>query len=213
MTFHYRPFEDDVLLVGKGGSGKSYYLKHMILESCTYPLWLWDHRHQYGDLAAKGFTVTHGIEELPYGRAIYQPYNLSAESFDRFCAKADSWSNLVVAVEEAHLFTGKFKFYSESFGNIVRSGRPKGVTWIVISRRPQDVHNSILGDAEHIFCFEMELPSDVDYMRKWVGSEVELFVDSEDRPTPSMRNGQPRLPPHSFVHKDVNTGTVEIGRI
>lgn len=212
MTFNYRPMEDDVLFVGKGGSGKSFYLKHMILEHCDYPLWLWDHRHQYTDLAQRGFAVSHDLRELPYGRAVYQPFNLSTDHFDEFCAKADTWSNLVVAVEETHLFVGKYKM-PPHFGSIVRSGRPKGVTWIVVTRRPQDCHNSILGDAEHIFCFEMELPNDIDFMKKWVGKEIELFRDSQDRQDPMMRNGSPRLPPHSFVHKDINTGEVEIGKI
>lgn len=208
LHFRYSPFEDDVLLMGRGGTGKTHLLRKAILPSLkNVAWWLYDTRHQYGDVA----EATHTIADLPYGQAVYQPYEASDTDFEAFCAKANTWSNLVVAVEEAHLFVGKYKIRSKSFEHIIKAGRPKGVTWIVITRRPQMLHNDILSDAEHIFCFELELPSDLLYVQKWIGEEVQLFLPPDRRMVEALRS-QPVLPEHSFVYKRIDA-KAEVGRL
>ena len=177
------------------------------------PCWVWDARHQYSELS-EDFEIVHSIKELPYTKAILQPDSTDLETFDQFCKKALSWNNLVVVVEEAHLYSGKYKIKSKGFAEIVNAGRPLGISFIAITRRPQQIHNDILSDAEHIFCFDVELPTDVEYMTKWIGQEVQLFLAPEQRKIEGFGYGsQGRLAPHSFVYRNIKDGSTEIGRL
>lgn len=212
LDLNYSPFEDDVIIMGRGGTGKSFLLRNLFLGHAKYPIWVWDFRWTYSDLSQLGFRVTHSLLELPYGRAVYQPERSDVETFDLFCQKADSWTNLVVAVEEAHLFTGKYSFKSAGFENLVKAGRPKGISLITITRRPQQLHNDILSDADHIFCFTLELPNDVLYVKKWIGAQVELLLAPEYRTVPQLK-GLPQLTEHSFVYKAVKEGRTDMGRL
>lgn len=212
LDFHYRPFEEDVLIMGAGGTGKTYLLSNLFLQNATYPLWLWDFRWQYGSLARVGFHIAHFPYELPYGRAVLQPHSSDLDTFDAFCSRAESLTNLVVAIEEAHLFTTKFSFKSKGFERIIKAGRPKGISWVCITRRPQQLHNDILSDADHIFCFRLELPNDILYVSKWLGQEVQLHLDPKYRTVPQLK-GQPQLPPHSFVYKSVPESRTDVGKL
>jgi hypothetical protein len=213
LKIRYRPYEEDILISGKGGSGKTYLVLNGLMKAARYNCWVWDYRWQYDRLRYEGFLITHDLPSLPYGRAVYQPRDKSVSAFDAFCAKADSWNNLVIVIEEAHRYAGKYKIRSDSFAAIVNAGRPHGVTWICITRRPQQLHNDILADADHVFVFEHDLPGDIKYLQTWVGAEVQLLLPPEQRTVYGWFKDQPRLPEHSFVYKNLSTGEIQVGRL
>lgn len=213
FSFTYNPFNEDVLVVGRGGCGKTYLVKNLFLKafagrSARVPFWLWDHRWQY---LLDGIETVYKVEDLKAGSQILQPFNKSIADFDHFCEKALYLSNSVIAVEETHNFTSKQKIKSDNFAEIINAGRPRGLDWICVTRRPQQLHNDILSDADHIFCFDMELPSDVKFMRQWIGTEVELLL--EPRLRKENKSGSPKLAAHHFVYKDVTRGIIEVGKL
>ncbi len=208
IRFEYDAFDDDILVIGKGGRGKTHLMRNLIIPALRKePFWLWDPQWQYSNVPAH---VTHRLEDMPYARAIFQPIDKSDDVFDSFCKKAESWDNLVVAVEEAHLYSGKYKIRSRYFEKIVKSGRPHGVTWIAVGRRPQMIHNDILSDADHVFCFEMELSSDFEYMSKWIGEKVWLLAEPERR---RALTDKPRAAEHSCVYYNAKTGQSEVFKL
>ncbi len=208
FNFKYQPFEHDITMIGEGGTGKTYLAEKLLINQAlrNIPLAVWDPQDEFGTKHGKldGVEIVRSVEEVPYGRSICKPESKSPELFDKWCAKINSWTNIVCIVDEAHFFVGKFKIKSQNFREIILGGRPRGITYVAIGRRPADIHNSILSDAEHIFCFYMDLPTDVAYMAKWIGPQVWKFQPQENRPTTlpeSIRNA-PMLPPHWFLHKD-----------
>jgi hypothetical protein len=210
LRVRYRPYEEDMLIAGKGGSGKTHLVMKGLMKAARYNCWVWDYRWQYDRLRYEGFAITHDLPSLPYGRAVYQPRDKSVDAFDAFCAKAERWDNLVIVVEEAHRYAGKYKIRSDSFAAIVNAGRPHGVTWICITRRPQQLHNDILADADHVFVFEHDLPGDIKYLQTWVGAEVQMLLPPEQR---TAFRDRPKLPEHSFVYKNLSTGEIQVGRL
>ena len=212
MQFNYDPLDEDIAIFGKGGSGKSHAMRELILKSIKRePYWLFDGDWRYvGRDGIAQVPIVHEVKDLPYGQAIFQPYDKSLVTFDDYCKKAFSWSNMVVAVEEAHLYTGKFKIKSPYFERVVKAGRPKGISFVIIARRPQMIHNDVLSDADHIFCFSMELTSDYEFMAKWIGDKVWLLRPPDQR---KKLRDQPAQPAHTGVYYETKTGRSELFRL
>ena len=166
-------YNEDIAIMGKGGSGKTALLDRFIgplmLKSKTR-FWIWDTRHQ---CKLSGVPVVHTVGELPVGgSAIIKPYDISVENFDKFCSAVLQCANTVIAVDEVHLYASKQKFRSEAFYKITTTGRNQGNTLIAITRRPADTHNDIIADSDHKFIFNHDLPTDVAYLKKWIGSNI-----------------------------------------
>jgi DNA helicase HerA-like ATPase len=227
LQFEYNVFEHDVLCVGKGGTGKTYLANIFFipaLKKANVPFVVYDPQRSFGT-PFEHPDIVYDIEDIPVGgSAIYRPARRDVADFDRFCekilhpAEGVEGGNIIVIVDEVHFFSSKHKIKSENFREIVNGGRPRGICWICLTRRPASVHNDILSDAELIFSFEQELPSDVVFMSKWIGIQAFLHLEPEQRDVISpkinlMLNHAPKLPPHHFILRQTDTGTVSIGKI
>jgi hypothetical protein len=198
FRFDYEPFEQDVLLVGMGGSGKSYCLNKLFVNALPVPFVAWDSQWT---LSNPEIETVHEVKDVPYGRSILQPYNKSSSTFDSLCEKIYSWQNIVLIVDEAHEHTGKFKFKSEYFGLIANAGRPKGISLVTATRRPQQLHNDLLSNVKHIFCFKIDIQGDIEYMEKWVGSIVERFLPDPRRRKSAWEKNEPTIPDYHAVYR------------
>lgn len=215
LLFEYDPCDDDIFLVGKGGSGKTFLLKMLLLALYSGPAWIWYPERRDDGLPEYvrelGWQVVGRVDELPYGRALLYPRDKSIEVFDKFCKKAIEHTNLTVIVDEAHSYVGKYKFKSKGYQEIVNKGRPRGVCMVNVARRPQQMHNDILADADHIFCFDMDLPGDITFMEKWIGPLVEGFLAPDER-KPQYRN-VPGIGKYGFVYRNMKTGLTEVANL
>ncbi|MDG6919766.1 MAG: hypothetical protein JRN62_10095 [Nitrososphaerota archaeon] len=213
MEFSYDQYDDNIVLVGLPKSGKTHALKRLIIPSLRGSAWIW-YPEQRDDrlpdfVKSQGWQVASSIDQLKLGRALIYPRDRSIEEFDRFCERADALSNLTLVVDEAEYYVGKYKIKSPSFARIVNGGRPRGVCWVAIARRPQQLHNDILHAANHVFCFAFDLPGDLEFMSHWVGPEVWGFVSPEKRKT-AFRT-LPQLPQHAFVYYNKDTNYRAVG--
>lgn len=215
LHFRYQPKDDNIVLIGGPRSGKTHLVKHLIIPLLKGPTWVWypeereDRLPQF--VTSLGWPVVSTVEDLPYGKALVYPSDRSLTQFENFCAKADSHTNLTLIVDEAEYYVGKYKIRSPSFERIVNGGRPKGLCWICIARRPQQLHNDILHAATHVFCFEFNLPGDIEFMSKWTGPKVWGFIPPDQR-KPAYRN-LPMIPEHGFVYWSKDEGHSEVGRL
>lgn len=226
VSISYDPWDQHAVVFGKSGTGKTFLLKNKLMRdigrSHVAACWVWDSQGQYADLAKYGFTVTRSLSDLPYGKVVVQPQSISDEDFNDVCERAFNIRNIVIVVEEAHFYVGKYTIRSKAFNEIVKGGRPRGVTYIAVTIRPQDVHNTVITQASHRFCFALEVPTDYDYLYRWFGPKTELLKPPlirdrrrlahipEVRRDPSLADLP--LPDHSFVYRDP-VGNVEVGRL
>lgn len=215
LDFNYDQYDDNIVLVGLPKSGKTHCLKKLIIPLLKGPCWIWYPEQREDRLPdfvrAEGWQVVRSVDELPYGRALIYPRDRSIEEFERFCERADALSNLTLIVDEAEYYVGKYKIRAPSFARIVNGGRPRGVCWVAIARRPQQLHNDILHGATHVFSFAFDLPGDIELMSKWVGPKVWGFLPPDQRKV-AYRH-LPQLPQHAFVYYNKDTNYRGVGKL
>ncbi len=215
LDFKYDQFDDNIVLVGLPKSGKTHALKKMIIPALQGQAWIW-YPEQRDDrlpefVKSRGWHVVRDIDQLMYGRGLIYPRDRSIDEFERFCERANNLSNLTLVVDEAEYYVGKYKIRSPSFAQIVNGGRPRGLCWVAIARRPQQLHNDILHAANHVFCFAFDLPGDVEFMSKWVGPQVWGFLPPDQRKAAYRQ--LPILPQHAFVYYNKDTNYRGVARL
>lgn len=89
------------------------------------------------------------------------------ERFDTLCYIAMKMGNVTVAVDEISMFTSPY-WCPDNLKQIVRLGRHRNVRFIATTQRPPDIHSLILSQAKTWYLFQMHLPRDVDYLKKFV---------------------------------------------
>jgi hypothetical protein len=196
--FDYSVYDDDIVIVGGGGGGKTFLWLKLIIDPLLkrgIKVKVWDHQWQAQRYLFNP-PIVHSLAEIPYGGSVvYQPHDLSLPEFDRFVKVASREQNFVLAVDEASNFTSKNKISSPAWAHCIDSGRPVGITNVVVSRRPQQLHNNILGGNanKHLFIMRSKilLPGDLDFFKKWVG------------PTIYELNNKPE---HSFLYVNMKSG-------
>jgi DNA helicase HerA-like ATPase len=107
--------------------------------------------------------------------------------------------DLHVLVDEAHNYSSAHRI-GTPYARLVRDAGNQNISYTAIFQRPAENHKSIISNATHIFVFKLPLHTDADYLRKWVGTEVELLLQPEFR---RFYKDEPILPQRSFIYKDI----------
>jgi len=158
----------------------------------------------------------HSLEDLlevydkaKRGRYILQPYDKSQKAFENLCDAVFERGNTVLFLDELHLFTSKQSII-KPFQNLILSGRPRGVSVISISTRPAQIPNAVLSNASHVFCFRLNIESDVKFLESWMGSEVWQLMPVDKR---QKMQSAPVLPEHTFYYRNQSMPNGVIGKV
>lgn len=161
-----------ITILGKKGSGKSTLAEEIIRE---YPrVLIMDSMGEYSHMK--------GVEEFwDASEAADRLIELKDEK--RFLIDAmiiddvDAMSLLAVAfeipdilivLEEASLYTSPHELPDE-IAKILRYGRKRGVSMIVIARRPSEISRELTAQSDVLITFRQEEPRDVEYLRARLG--------------------------------------------
>lgn len=152
-----------ILIFGRTGSGKSYFVKQIIKKLSR--VIIIDKMFEYND----GIIFYSFIELLDYF-LINKPQEFKficrfendndIELLFRFC-----WyvKNLVLVVEESELYISPYQKQSE-FLKLVRYGRHRAISIIAIARRVIELSNDVKANADKIITFKQILKKDLDYL-------------------------------------------------
>jgi len=170
MKLKINPYDEHIVIFGQSGTGKSTLLQYLAKQlTKNKPMWIWDYSLQH-DI----FPIVENLTDLYLGNLVYRPQEGSEEEFNQFCEIAFSQYNLTVAFEEIQEYANKFRFPTP-LSKIVRVGRGKGITYIGVSQRPAEVHNAIISNSHHRFIFRLDLPTDIQYLKRWVRCSEETI--------------------------------------
>lgn len=210
LKFRWSAGVENSVVVGAHWQGKTHLAAGLILRSIlgAFPLWAWDYHgklRQYlmglrlpPEQAAMVKRTVYDVPGIIKGTNFIVPNDKSKDHFGRFCELVYRQANLHVVIDEAHNYSSAHSIVP-AYEQVVRDKGNQHVSYTAIFQRPAENYKSIISNATHIFVFKMPLHTDVDYMRKWVGTEVELLLQPEFR---KFYKDEPTLPQYSFIYKD-----------
>ncbi len=203
---------ENSVFVGAHAQGKTYAAAQLI----ALPLlgnhnhWVWDyHGRVFDELVAAGLTPRQSqllnasrvklLSDVGAGTQFLWPYIKDDATFLKFCELACKQHDLHVTVDELHNYNTAHRI-SHELARLMRDMGNRNVSYTAILQRPAENHKSVISNATHIFVFKLPLHTDVNYLRRWVGVEVELLLQPEFR---RFFKNEPELPQYSFIYKDV----------
>jgi len=213
LNLNFQAYNEDLVICGSKGSGKSYLANELLKSFNNITCIVWDYNFQFHDARSMLF---HTLDELlevfdkaKRGRYILQPYDKSQQAFENLCDAVFERGNCVLFLDELHLFTSKQSLI-KPFQNLILSGRPRGVSVISISTRPASIPNAVLSNASHVFCFRLNIESDVKFLESWMGSEVWQLMPVDKR---QKMKDAPVLPEHTFYYRNQSMPNGVIGKV
>lgn len=189
--------DDIILITGKRGSGKSYFLKKWFLVSLAIQhkrVVIWDTNHEYQPIRSGLITynLRSIIEEFnkKTQEIIYRPQIKTPEKFNQFCKIVFRLNNIFLMIEEIEQFASAYKV-PPGFKTIIDIGRHRGLGVICTSRRTLMLPSDLPFNMDHLIIFRQTRPQDLDYLAKWVGEEVYQLKE---------------MPEYAYLHYDARMG-------
>lgn len=198
FKFRWQVGTDNSVVIGAHFQGKTYLSKYLIAKPLIgkWPLWIWDYHGKFADLLPH--NVINHVSQLRYGTFVLRPVDRSPENFFAFCEMANKQANLHVIIDEAHNYCSAHKI-DPRFAVLVRDKGNANVSYTCIFQRPAEIHKSIISNAKHRFAFRFDVPTDVQYLMRWLGTELELYLPPQQR---RYYKEAPELPQYSFIYRD-----------
>jgi DNA helicase HerA-like ATPase len=173
------------LVIGKTGSGKSYYVKKAVEKMLRVVVLDFVGEYHPPDFDGSGFNYFQNWQT--FADDLYQRRDaLICRSVCQFSQNIQDYSdaleacyaigNLVVIIEEIHQF-GNFAGMSESLEKATRLGRHRSVSLIGVSQRFFDVHNAVRVNLDVLVAFQLDNPRDIDYLRQvyFIGEKADVL--------------------------------------
>ncbi len=208
LDFNWSPFKEDIGIFGKKGEGKTSRARVILDTIPNIPRWIWSPQRPLENFAGYGTPVSN-FDDLEHGAFIWTgTYN--KEMFLKFCDKAFHYMrNLVLVFDDVHEYVSK-QFIPPEFETLILSGRNRGLSSIFISPMPAKVHNSILAQCSHIFAYNFNLQTQIEWLRdNFFGNEAWLLLSKDLRNKfYTDVNSIDQLPKFSYLYrKDTDSKT------
>ncbi|MBI2445112.1 hypothetical protein HYV43_01855 [Candidatus Micrarchaeota archaeon] len=162
---------DNTVVCGMRGSGKSHFLRAVV--KATPRFVLWDYMHEHGSL---GYVVRTPDQLRPSlqvkEKIVYQPSSRTQDEFEHVVKQVFDAGNRVLFVDEADqvIPSRKIGFQTKQFIDL---GRHRNVGMFCVTRRLAALDKNPLAQAHHIVVFKTILPTDVDYLREFIGKAAD----------------------------------------
>ena len=148
------------LVLGKSGSGKTYWLKHQpLLKRRGVRLLVWDpyESHDCAYFRDRRQFARHVALAVKSGRGFRLGLSVhpDPEAFEWFCriawAALDGRRDTVIMVEELGDVSKPGKA-GQNWGQLVRVGRKYGAILLAVSQRPQEIDKTLFTQVARVWC-------------------------------------------------------------
>lgn len=167
-----------ILIFGQRGSGKSYLAKKLIQAEPRYLIY--DTMSEYTD-----GVIFNSEEHQKFAyfwqqtyrrnfRLIYRPLQPAAQ-IDSIADLVFLCGNMLLLVEEVETYCSAYQI-SDQLAAIVQRGRHKNISLIGIAHRPNNINRLLTSQAKEIYIFATREPRDVDYLKSFLGPEIEPIL-------------------------------------
>lgn len=176
--------DDIVIILGNRGMGKSTLANHIISKfNRTLIFDATCNDYNIGEICYYAINLYNYVN---YPKVTFKPkedINYAFNFFTSFILKTQV--NRMILVDEIEQFASKHKI-NPNLAKLVRWGRHANLGFIFVSKTTSEIHNLLLSQANHLFCFKIHLPNQLEYLSKWIGKEI----------INKIRN----LQPHYFIY-------------
>jgi hypothetical protein len=181
IELDWSPYKENTSVIGANQEGKSEFVKKLVKI-----------------LVASGFNVIvfavhENLTEIDptcvkrtlfdikgKGLEILFPYEITRGYFEMFCKYVYRFKNVVVVIDELHNFVKK----QATKGNnnlelLFKNCNNRSIGYIAIFQAPSEVPSFVLRLSNHHFVFYLDLPTDIEYVSKWISPLCKGFVTGE----------------------------------
>lgn len=177
----WNPYKENVCIMGASQEGKTELAKKLskMLVHYGFNVIICDVHRKFTELDP--LCVKHALMDIRgQGLEIIQPFEVTLRWFEDLCAVVYSLRNVVFVPDELHNFASKFRS-AKNLELLARNCNNRNIGYMAIFQRPAEIPNFILSNANHLFCFRLDLPTDIDYLKKaWFGNSVLKFGDESE---------------------------------
>lgn len=176
QNLDYSPYKENVCILGAAQHGKTTEAINLakMLVGNFFNVIIHDFHCRFTTL--NPFSVKRFLHELTgIGLEIFQPPIRTREEFDNFCAKVLTFKNTVAIIDELHNYCEK-NSHPKNLKLLFENCNNRSIGYVAILQRPAEVPNFVLSNSTHRFCLYLDLPTDIVYMKKWIGKDVENFA-------------------------------------
>jgi len=158
-----------ILVLGKRGSGKTYFTKTVILKRIRRPIFIFDPLGEYPGtkLNLKQIIAYIRKRKLPAIINFFSESDQEEEAFYRLIYKL---GNCSLVMEEADIYTNP-QYISPGLANLLKRGRHKNIDMVFITRRPAEINRLVSAQATTIISFFQNEPRDLQWLKIWAGQE------------------------------------------
>jgi hypothetical protein len=202
IDFRFSPFEEDIVIVGRKGSGKTYRLMWILSLICELCYIVYDYNWILGNFG----KIVHRVEDITRGQIIFQPIDKTYQTFIKFHnkiffdAQKGELSNTVYADDELHQYLTKQRICQE-YTQCVMTGRNYGLSGIHISTRPAAIPNNTLSNSSHCFAYQLSNHGDIVWLRDYIGDKAWLLLPKDKR---KNFKDKKELTKHSCIYRNQN---------
>jgi len=209
ISFDYQYYQENILLIGMIGSGKSQLTRKILDGIPNARRWIWDESsnfHEYGE-------VITDLSKLNAGNYCIDLAEKSTENFEIYTeylyqnALNYKLMNHVNVVDEVQKYTNPHD--TNSFlKNIVTSMRNRAISNIFITPSPSLIPSWIKNNTLHVFALRTVDYGQLEYMeRNFFGKEAWLLTSSDKR---KKMEDEINLEPYSFIYRDMRKSETEV---
>jgi len=173
---NWNPLKENTSFIGAAQVGKTELAKKVtkMLSSIGYNVTVYAPHESF--LEVDPMCVVRTLSELRgKGLQIYYPYENSWDDFNKFCYLMYSMKNQVVIWEELHNFSEATR-WPTGLSMFARNCNNRNSGYMAIFQTPTEVPKFIIRNSMHRFCFYLDVPTDIDYMKRYIGTEVVQFL-------------------------------------
>ena len=184
-NWNYDPHVQSVAIIGASQHGKTEHAKWVvkILRSGNHNVLILDPNFKFTALAPR--AIIKNLNEVTgQGLQILQPHQHKSipamhQFFADLCSLMHSKKNIVFVIDELHNWFATKQTPVNEMELFCRNCHNNRSSYVAIFQAPAEIPNYILRNAEHRFCLYLDLPTDIDYMVKFIGKVVTQFPKGE----------------------------------
>ena len=188
VDFKYNPKKESVLIVGETQSGKSEWTKTLchINAYSGYNVLVLDRNWIFAQLNPD--KVIHTISDVTgKGLQILQPPTIRTSAdkhafFNNFCYVAQSFSkqgNFILVIDELQDWIEHINKKVDGLDTYIHTCHNYNSSYILNFQSPSEVPKYVFSNAIHKFCLYMDTPTNVKFMRNYVGKMMDGFASGE----------------------------------